>query len=205
MLACVVTAWIESLCVGDSGLVPSPHIQSHSRECINLVAQASKEQRTKIGGGSLHTYRLCLLNNHRSHFFLSLLGQSLGLSFGGKVSGYQGWAPSFSCFLSIIVPASERKQRCILCVRTCLYIYIYIYVLNICSRPWTPPPCVWFSDQLISRNIWLKAPFVYHCIIHDRVKQKNLSRPLTRLSTRQSTRDNPSSNHPQWHIGFSPE
>ena len=65
--------------------------------------------------------------------------------------------------------------------------------------------CVWFSDQLISRNTWLKAPFVYHCIIHDRVKQKNLSRPLTGLSTRQSTRDNPSSNHPQWHIGFSPE
>ena len=64
--------------------------------------------------------------------------------------------------------------------------------------------CVWFSDQLISRT-WLKAPFVYHCIIHDRVKQKNLSRPLTGLSTRQSTRDNPSSNHPQWHIGFSPE
>ena len=65
--------------------------------------------------------------------------------------------------------------------------------------------CVWFSDQLISRNIWLKAPFVYHCIIHDRVKQKNLSRPLPGLSTRQSTRDNPSSNHPHWHIGFSPE
>ena len=35
--------------------------------------------------------------------------------------------------------------------------------------------CVWFSDQLISRNIWLKAPFVYHCIIHDRVKQKTLA------------------------------
>ena len=49
--------------------------------------------------------------------------------------------------------------------------------------------CVCFSDQLISRNIWLKAPFVYHCIIHDRVKQKNLSRPLPGLSTRQSTRD----------------
>ena len=64
---------------------------------------------------------------------------------------------------------------------------------------------VWFSDQLISHNIWLKAPFVYHCSIHDRVKQKNLSRPLAGLSTRQSTRDNPSSNHPQWHIGFSPE
>ena len=33
-----------------------------------------------------------------------------------------------------------------------------------------------------------------HLLIHDRVKQKNLGRPLTGLSTRQSTKDNPSSN-----------
>ena len=66
------------------------------------------------------------------------------------------------------------------------------------------PPCGCFPIQLISRNHLAQGPFcAYHCIINDRVKQKNLCRPLTGLSTRQSTRDNPSSNHPHWHIGLS--
>ena len=69
-----------------------------------------------------------------------------------------------------------------------------------------PPPCGCFPIQLISRNHLAQGPFcAYHCIINDRVKQKNLCRPLTGLSTRQSTRDNPSYNHPHWHIGLSPE
>ena len=80
-----------------------------------------------------------------------------------------------------------------------------IYVVP-CSVLLPRPPCGCFPIQLISRNHLAQGPFcAYHCIINDRVKQTNLCRPLTGLSTRQSTRDSPSSNHPHWHIGLSPE